>query len=58
MSPLGPIRYMGVWVYQRASSSGYGGSVLECDYYLDAIGNDYTSLDHVLLCAVSKALNA
>lgn len=56
VAPLGPIRYMGVWVWQRASSSGHGGHVLECDYYLDVIGNDYNSIEHVLRCAIAKEL--
>ncbi len=41
MAPLGPIRTIQTPV-QR--------------YYLDQMGNEYNSIEHILLCAVSKAL--
>lgn len=53
---LGPIKYHGRWVYQRESKSGHEGEWLDADYYTDQVGNEYSSLDHVLLCAVAKAL--
>lgn len=55
-APLGPIQYMGYWKYQRTSTSGHGGNVLECDYYLDQLGRDYNSIEHVLRCAIAKEL--
>lgn len=55
-APLGPIVYHGHWVWQRASSSGHGGNVLENNYYTDQYGNEYNSIEHVLRCAIGKEL--
>ena len=52
-APLGPIKRHSIWV----RTGPYGDDVewLE-DYYTDQYGNEYNSVEHVALCAVSAAL--
>lgn len=55
MAPLGPLRHIEQWVYQlgyQADDEGY--ELIE--YWLDEIGNEYVSLDHIGQCAVARAL--
>lgn len=50
-APLGPTRHVRDWVYPLDDE---GHELVE--YWLDEMGHEYNSLDHVLLCAVAKGL--
>lgn len=55
-APLGPITEKDRWYRKPPSSSDHGGWDIAYTYYLDQYGNEYTSIEHVALCAVAKAL--
>lgn len=47
-APLGPIKWNPVFRWQTDE--------LIAETWLDQYGNEYTSIEHVALCAVAKAL--
>jgi hypothetical protein len=56
MSSLGPITTKHLWYRKRPSSSDHGGWDIWDTHYLDKLGNQYTSVEHVLRCAIAKEL--
>jgi len=55
-APLGPITTHEQWYRKRSSSSDHGGWDSHGTYYLDQLGRDYNSIEHVLRCAIAKEL--
>lgn len=52
---IGPVRRVQDWVYTRGHQIDDEGYEL-VEYWLDEMGHEYTSVKHVLLCAVARAL--
>lgn len=55
-APLGPIETKIIWVRQRGCAVSGEGWVDDGEYYLDQMGNEYTSPEHLAACAIAKAL--
>lgn len=51
MSPLGPIRQKEMWYRDRNDNWDSHGTI-----YLDELGNEYSSLSHLIKCAIAKEL--
>jgi hypothetical protein len=48
-APLGPVKWNPVFVWQP-------GYELIAETWLDQMGHEYTTIEHVALCAVARAL--
>lgn len=56
LPPLGPITTYEERIRVRPSQTTGEGGWLDATYYLDERCNEYTSVGHVLRCAVAKEL--
>lgn len=56
MAPLGPITRLEHWAYNRGYQADDEGYEMIGYYWLDEIGNEYVSIEHVLRCAVAKSI--
>lgn len=55
-APLGPIRAREIWRRVPGNPSHHEGKEYMGTYYLDATGNEYNSIEHLLRCAIAKEL--
>jgi hypothetical protein len=55
-APLGPIKWNPVFRWQRGYQADDEGYEMIAETWLDQMGHEYTSIEHVALCAVAKAL--
>jgi hypothetical protein len=55
-APLGPIKWNPQWRWTRGYQIDDEGYEMIAETWLDQMGNEYTSIEHVALCAVAKAL--
>lgn len=56
MAPLGPVTRHEHWVYNRGYQADDEGYEMIGYYWLDEMRHEYNSIEHVLRCAVAKAL--
>jgi len=54
-APLGPITYHEQWKRVPTNSSHLEGKE-HIEYWLDQYRNEYSSIEHVLRCAIAKEL--
>lgn len=55
-APLGPIKWNPIFRWQPGYQADDEGYELIAETWLDQYGNEYTSIEHVALCAVARAL--
>lgn len=56
MAPLGPVTRYEHWVYNRGYQADDEGYEMISYYWLDEMRHEYNSIEHVLRCAVARAL--
>lgn len=55
-APLGPVRHVQQWYQHHPDVYNHGGWDISDEYWLDQMGHEYTSIEHLGRCAVARAL--
>lgn len=55
-APLGPVTHHVEWYRHAPDVYNHGGWDIAGEYWLDQMGHEYVSIEHLLSCALARAL--